>query len=61
MTDTLYHIYLNDNCILPCLDENSFEEEYTNIKNFLELTRLDKTAKLEYVQCEPPAYVEASY
>ena len=61
MTDTLYHIYLNDNCILSCLDENAFEQEYTNIKNFLELTRLNKSAKLDYVRCEPPAYAEASY
>ncbi len=61
MTDTLYHIYLNGDCILACLDETQFEEEYANIKNFLELTRLNKSAKLDYVRCEPPVYAEASY
>lgn len=61
MTETLYHIYLNDDCIVSCLSESQFEEEYKNIKNFLELTRLNKSAKLEYVRCEPPAYADASY
>ena len=61
MTDTLYHIYLNDSCIVAALGEDEFKEKYASIKGFLELTNLGANAKLDYVRCEPPAYVDASY
>ena len=59
--DTSYHIYVNNVCVSNNLDEENFNKEMTQIKGFLELTNLDKDAKLEYVRCEPPTYVEASY
>lgn len=59
--DTSYHIYVNDVCVKNNLDEENFRKEMSYLKGFLELTNLDKTAKLEYVQCEPPAYAEASF
>ena len=59
--DTSYHIYVNNVCVSNNLDEENFQKEMTQIRGFLELTNLDKSAKLEYVQCEPPAYAEASY
>lgn len=61
MTDTLYHIYLNDTCIAAALAEDEFKDEYASIKGFLELTNLGTGAKLDYVRCEPPTYADASY
>ena len=61
MIDTLYHIYVNDTCVSAALTETEFKREMIHLQGFLELTNLDKSAKLEYVQCEPPTYTEASY
>jgi len=62
MTDTLYHIYVNNKCIKACLDESDFKREMQHIEAFLELTHLDKSAKLDYVRCEPtPEMADASY
>lgn len=59
--DTFYHIYVNNVCVKNNLDEESFKKEMSFLRGFLELTNLDKSAKLEYVKCEPPGYTEASY
>ena len=62
MTDTLYHIYVNDKCVKASLNEEDFKREMQYIEAFLELTHLDKSAKLDYVQCDPPSdMVDASY
>ena len=61
MTDTLYHIYVNDKCVKACLDEPDFKREMQHIRAFLELTHLDKSAKLDYVRCEAPTYTDASF
>ncbi len=61
--ETTYHIYLNNNCIRSNLSKAEFKKEITWMTNFLELTKLKKTAKLDYVQCEPPSrlMLEGSY
>ena len=61
MIDTLYHIYVNDKCVKAALNESEFKREMQHLQGFLELTNLDKSAKLDYVRCEPPTYTEASY
>ena len=61
MIDTLYHIYVNDTCVSAALTETEFEKEIAYIQGFLELTNLGKGARLDYVQCDPPTYTEASY
>ena len=62
MTDTLYHIYVNDKCVKACLEESEFKREMRHIQAFLELTHLDKSAKLDYVECDVPLeMLDASY
>ena len=61
MHDTLYHIYVNNKCVRASLNEDDFHTELKHIKGFLELTNLDKSAKVDYVQCDPPTYAEASF
>ena len=61
MIDTLYHIYVNDKCVKAALNESEFKREMQHIEAFLELTHLDKSAKLDYVECEAPTYTDASY
>ena len=58
-----YHIYVNEVCIKHNLEESEFKREMSFIKGFLELTNLVKSAKVEFVQCEPPALAlsEGSY
>ncbi len=61
MTDTIYHIYMNNTCIRACLNESEFKKEMVGIKTYLELTNHTKDATLEYVECEAPSYTEASF
>ena len=61
MTDALYHIYVNNRCVKAALTEDDFKREMQHIEAFLELTHLDKNAKLHYVKCEIPSYTDASY
>ena len=61
MIDTLYHIYVNDKCVKAALNESEFKREMQHLRGFLELTNLDKSAKLDYVRCEAPTYTDASY
>lgn len=61
MIDAIYHIYVNNQCVHAALDEDDFKREMTHIRAFLELTHLDKSAKLDYVRCDAPQYTEASY
>jgi len=63
IVDSLYHIYVNDVCVANCLNEEEFKKEFGYIKAFLELTNLDKGAKVDYVRCEPPnvSLVDGSY
>lgn len=61
MTETLYHIYVNDQCFKACLEESEFKKEMAHLKGFLELTNLTNSATIDYVQCEPPVYTEASF
>ena len=61
MYDTLYHIYINNTCVKASLNEDDFKKELSYLKAFLELTNLDKSAKIDYVQCDPPTYAEASF
>ena len=58
-----YHIYLNNTCIKSNLNDQEFHKEMAWINNFLQLTKLDKAAKVEYVRCDPPSRVmlEGSY
>ena len=58
MSDTIYHIYVNDQCVHAALGEDDFKREMTHIKAFLELTHLDNSAKLEYVRCEPSSLAQ---
>lgn len=61
MADTIYHIYVNNNCIRSCLAEAEFKREMTHLKAFLELTQLDNSATLDYVKCDAPTYTDASF
>jgi len=63
ITDTLYHIYVNNICVKNNLEEVDFKREMKHIEAFLELTNLDKSAKVDYVRCEPPnkLLVDGSY
>ena len=61
MHDTLYHIYVNNTCVKASLNEDEFYKEWSFLKGFLELTNLDKSANIDYVQCDPPTYAEASF
>ena len=58
MSETIYHIYVNDQCIYAALSEEEFTKEMTHIKAFLELTHLDNSAKLDYVRCEPSSLAQ---
>jgi len=55
VVDTLYHIYVNDTCVHTSLTEDEFKIQMAHLKGFLELTNLEKSAKVDYVQCEPPS------
>jgi hypothetical protein len=61
--DCLYHIYVNGSCIKNCLNKEDFDHEMQHIKAFLELTKLDESAKLEYevVETSRKEFSEASY
>ena len=61
MTETMYHIYVNDRPVKVAVPEEEFQKEYQYIEAFLELTNLTDAATIDYVRCEPPAYAEASY
>ena len=61
MIDTLYHIYVNEQCVRSALSEEEFKREMSHIQGFLELTNLDKSATIDYVECEAPTYTDASY
>lgn len=61
ITKECYHIYINGECIKANLEEDEFNSEMSYIKGFLELTNLEKQAKLEFERCDPPSYVEASF
>lgn len=51
MNETLYHIYVNNKCVSHNLIEEDFKREMQHLKGFLELTNLDKSAKIEYETC----------
>jgi len=59
--DTFYHIYVNGVCVESCVDEEDLDKELHYIKGFLELTNLVKNATIDYIRCDPPNYVEASF
>ena len=63
INEDLYHIYLNDQCVRHCLSIDEFKKEMQYIEAFLQLTHLDNSARLEYVQCDPPAsaLIDGSY
>jgi hypothetical protein len=52
---------MNNTCIRACLTESEFKKEMVGIKTFLELTNHNKDATIEYVECEAPTYMEASF
>jgi len=56
-----YHIYVNNTCVRACLGEDEFKREWQYLKAFLELTNHRDDAILEFVECEAPNYLEASY
>lgn len=55
ITEARYHIYVNKVCVRNNLLEDEFKREIKHIRGFLELTNLDKSAKVEYIQCDPPS------
>ena len=58
---TIYHIYVNNTPVHVNLDEDDFKKEYSYLKGFLELTNLEKNAKIEYEELRTPLGIEASY
>ena len=58
---TIYHIYVNNTPVYVNLDEEDFKKEYSYLKGFLELTNLEKNAKIEYEELRTPLGLEASY
>ena len=58
---TLYHIYVNGTPVYVNLDEEEFDNQMTYLKNFLELTNLEKSAKIEYEELRTPLGLESSY
>ncbi len=58
---TIYHIYVNNTPVYVNLDEEDFKQEYSYLKGFLELTNLEKSAKIEYEELRTPLGLEASY
>ena len=59
ITDTLYHIYINNKCVANNLIETEFKKQYQHIQAYLELTNQIKSANIEYVQCDPPSLLLA--
>ena len=59
--EALYHIYVNEVCVHAALTEDEFKREYSYIEAFLGLTGLDNSATIDYVKCDAPSYLEASY
>lgn len=53
--EQLYHIYVNGQCVRHNLETEEFHKEMQYITAFLELTHLENSAKIEYVQCDPPS------
>ena len=47
---TIYHIYVNDTPVYVNLDDEEFEDQMVYLRNFLELTNLDKDASLSIVR-----------
>ncbi len=58
---TTYHIYVNGSPVYVDLEEDEFDKQLLYLKNFLQLTNLDKNARIEYEVLRPPRGLEASY
>jgi len=43
------------------LEEDEFDKQWSYLKNFLQLTNLEKNAKIEYEELSTPLGLEASY
>ena len=52
---------MNNTPVYVNLDEEDFKKEYSYLKGFLELTNLEKNAKIEYEELRTPLGLEASY
>lgn len=64
MTESMFHIYVNNRLVANNLIEEEFKREMKHIQGFLELTNLDNSAKIEYVECVPTPlkdFEECSY
>ena len=57
----IYHIYMNDTCVRACLAEDEFKRQWQYFTAFIELTNHKDDARLEFVECEAPNYLEASF
>ena len=58
---TIYHIYVNGSPVYVNLEEDEFDKQLSYLKNFLQLTNLEKNAKIEYEELSTPLGLEASY
>lgn len=58
---TTYHIYINGCPVYVNLEEDEFDKQLSYLKNFLQLTNLEKNAKIEYEELHTPLGLEASY
>ena len=58
---TTYHIYINGSPVYVNLEEEEFDKQLSYLKNFLQLTNLEKNAKIEYEELHTPLGLEASY
>ena len=39
--ETIYHIYVKNECVYPCLDEKEFNTKWTQLKGIVGLMKTD--------------------
>ena len=50
--ETIYHIYVKNECVYPCLDEKEFNIKWTELKAMVGLMKTDYTEEdLSFVEC----------
>lgn len=59
--ESIFHIYVNKECIKANLHKEEFDKEMQILHSFLELTNMESAATIEYEECEVATYAEASF
>tara|TARA_R100000742_G_C4255782_1_gene73701 strand:- start:89 stop:310 length:222 start_codon:yes stop_codon:yes gene_type:complete len=62
--ETIYHIYVKNECVYPCLDEKEFNMKWTQLKGMVGLMKTDykeEDITFEKLSAEKRSGVGSSY